>query len=215
MWTLKAKVPYNNNQLIASRTKKNQVTLIGYPTSYKIIKSKLLVTVVGHVVGEEKNKKELIKSLIKDKRIKNIEINKNTIITQFEQDLKMKVLYNENIFFISPIIATSSGENIFEIASWDRKYLEKVAKLFLSEGYDGQIVRLKKQKLDKIFSLRVVSNLTEKQERAFELAVQNNYYELPRKIQLTELAKLMNVSYTTYHFHLRTAEKKLMPLLLK
>lgn len=215
MWILKATVPSSEGQLIASRTEKYKITLIGYPLSSTIIKGKLFVTSAGFMVGEEKNKKAFVNSFKKDKRVKKIEVNKDVMVANFEQDIMMSKLYNPNIFFVSPALATFKGDNVFELACWDKEPLQEIAQVFLSKRYGGKIHSFKKHKIENIFTLRTIPNLTDKQKRAFELAVQEGYYEFPRKIELQQLAKIAKTSYTTYNFHLRNAEKKLMPMLFK
>ncbi len=61
--------------------------------------------------------------------------------------------------------------------------------------------------------IRMKENLPEKQKKAFLLAIENNYYEYPRKIELEKLAKIMKVSLSTYQERLRKAElmKKILP----
>jgi len=215
MWILKATVPEHPKQLVASRTKKYNINIIGYPISHRIENKELYVTSISYMIGEEKNKKSFLNSLKKDKRLKKIEINGDTIITYYTQHIGMSKLYNPYIFFVSPGIITEKGDNLFELASWNKEHLQELAKVFLSKEYKGKIHSFKQQKIDNIFTLRAIPKLTDKQKRAFELAIQKGYYEFPRKIELKELAKISKKAYTTYKFHLRTAEKKLMPMLFK
>ena len=56
----------------------------------------------------------------------------------------------------------------------------------------------------------VLPFMTERQKEALQLAVKNGYYEYPRQIDLMKLAKIMKVSYSTFQFHLRRAENKIM-----
>ena len=56
-------------------------------------------------------------------------------------------------------------------------------------------------------------NLTDKQKNALSLAIEGGYYGYPRRITLEKLGKIQGMSYSTYQFHLRTAEKKIMPFL--
>jgi predicted DNA binding protein len=214
MWILKAKIPAHQRQLIASKTELYSITLLGTPVAHEIISGKLLVTSVGYLIGEKKDKQAFIKAFSKDKRVLHIEIKNDVAVAQFEQDIRMRVIYNPNIFFVGPAVANNKGENYFELASWEKKYLQEVAKLFLTKEYSGKILSFRKQKISNVFSLRALPDLTEKQKAAFELAVNNGYYEYPRKIDVINLAKLMKCSYTNYHFHLRQAEKKLMPKFL-
>lgn len=57
--------------------------------------------------------------------------------------------------------------------------------------------------------------LTDQQRKALQLAIFNGYYEWPRRTNLEELARLMGISRQAYQAHLRKAEAKLLPELLK
>ena len=89
----------------------------------------------------------------------------------------------------------------------------KVARAAQTETYDGKLLSIKQEKVQTIAIMTVLPELTELQKRAFELAVQEGYYDYPRKCDLVHLAKTTKVAYSTYQFHLRNAEKKLMPYL--
>ena len=56
-------------------------------------------------------------------------------------------------------------------------------------------------------------DFTDKQKRAFELAVENGYYDIPKRIDLRRLAKVMEISIATYQEHLKRAEAKIIPKL--
>ena len=58
-------------------------------------------------------------------------------------------------------------------------------------------------------------NLSTQQKKALELAIKNKYYGYPRKITLKKLSKLMNISESTYQFHLAKAEEKILPFFYK
>ena len=49
-----------------------------------------------------------------------------------------------------------------------------------------------------------------KQRKALIEAYQDGYYDIPRKINTTELASKIGVAPSTFQEHLRKAEKKLM-----
>ena len=53
--------------------------------------------------------------------------------------------------------------------------------------------------------------LTEKQKRVFELAVEEGYYDIPKRTELKKLAKLVGISLATYQEHLKRAEAKIIP----
>lgn len=57
--------------------------------------------------------------------------------------------------------------------------------------------------------------LTKKQMKAFKLASDYGYYEVPKKISIEELAAKLGISIPTFAEHLRKAESKLLPILSK
>jgi predicted DNA binding protein len=56
--------------------------------------------------------------------------------------------------------------------------------------------------------------LTSRQLKVLTLAFSSGYYELPRKIYLENLAKVMSIHRRTFEEHLRKAEKKIMNYLI-
>jgi PAS domain S-box-containing protein len=56
--------------------------------------------------------------------------------------------------------------------------------------------------------------LTERQQTALELAVYSGYFEWPRRTTGEQLAALLDVHPSTFHYHLRVAERKLFDALL-
>ncbi|MFX0117303.1 MAG: helix-turn-helix domain-containing protein [Candidatus Hodarchaeota archaeon] len=60
----------------------------------------------------------------------------------------------------------------------------------------------------------VLQQLTAKQREAVIEAYKSGYYEIPRKINITELAERAGVSTSTFDEHLRKAEQKLMQHIL-
>ncbi|MFB6113944.1 MAG: helix-turn-helix domain-containing protein [Halodesulfurarchaeum sp.] len=57
---------------------------------------------------------------------------------------------------------------------------------------------------------RLFEELTDRQVAALRLALENGYYEQPRKSSLRELAALTDIARSTYEEHLRKAENKLL-----
>ncbi|AOL17523.1 hypothetical protein BFU36_13280 [Sulfolobus sp. A20] len=52
--------------------------------------------------------------------------------------------------------------------------------------------------------------LTEKEKEILETAVKLGYFEFPRKVNLEDLSKTLNVSPSTLLYHIRNIEKKIM-----
>ena len=57
--------------------------------------------------------------------------------------------------------------------------------------------------------------LPKKQKKAIELAYEKGYYKYPKETNLGKLAKQLKVSKQTLQEHLRRAEAKLLPLILR
>jgi predicted DNA binding protein len=52
--------------------------------------------------------------------------------------------------------------------------------------------------------------LTEKEKEILETAVKLGYFEFPRKVNLEDLSKTLNISPSTLLYHIRNIEKKIM-----
>ena len=81
--------------------------------------------------------------------------------------------------------------------------------------YSAKILKFKQEKINNISITSIMPSLSKQQYVAFNLAVNNGYYEFPKLITLDDLARLMKISYSTYQEHLKRAESKLLPSLIK
>jgi len=179
----------------------------------------------GIVLGEEKNKIAFFKDLKRDKKIKDIEVNNDFFIsTYFEKKTEarisaLKAVYNQKMIFLKPTIFDEKGFEEWEIASFNRKDLENVLRhaknLQKLKGGEFNLLSFKEQRIKDLTIQSIMPNLSTQQKKALDLAVQNKYYGYPRKITLKKLSKLMNISESTYQFHLAKAEEKIIPFFSK
>jgi len=214
MWCLKVSFPSNEGMLVASRAKRHNIAMMAFPLSNYTKKNKFYLTCAGYIVGDSKNKKEFVKDLKKDSRTQNIEqMDENFYLFLMEQHPSAAIFYDPLIISIKPFYISKTGEQTFELASWDKNKLMNIAKLIQTKLYKGKVEWMKQLKIKNVFIKTALPELTDKQREAFELAVRNGYYGYPRKTSLVKLSKIMKLSYSTYEFHLRNAEKKLMPYL--
>jgi predicted DNA binding protein len=164
--------------------------------------------------GESENINQFVRDLSKDKKVISVERKGDMFFLLEKSEEKAVKFFNPKIIFTKPVLMDKKGYETWEVASWERKVIEefvdKVEKHF--ENY--KLLKFKEVKIDNIFFPRLMPNLTELQKQAIELAIQEGYYKTPRKIDLRKLAKLMNLSLSTYQQHLRTAEEKLIPNIL-
>jgi len=209
MWVAKIKLS-GEKALIGSRAKKFNVSVSGYPISSFIKRGGIFVYLVGFVFGEERNKKRFIRDLKKDTRVLHLEGKGDFIIAQIKESLKVKAMYHHRIIHLQPVMINEEGFEFWTIGSWNRKDLEEFVKL-VEKQYNGKLISIKQEKITNFSIVSVQPKLTNKQKKALELAIKYGYYEYPRKISLEKLAKMMNLSYSTYQAHLRKAEQKLLP----
>ncbi|MBU1201928.1 MAG: helix-turn-helix domain-containing protein [Nanoarchaeota archaeon] len=212
MWVVKIIIPANEGMLVGSRTKKYNVTVMGYPLSHFIKEEILHVLVSIHLIGDSLSKKKFLQDLKKDKRTIKIDMTNDSFgFGLIQQHSGMKAIFNHKIIYVKPIIISNDGEYIFEMASWEKERLMEFVKVAQTKIYGGRLVSITQKKIENIAITSILPKLTEKQSRAMELAIENEYYGYPRKVEIKQLADMMKVSYSTYQFHLRNAEKKLMP----
>ena len=165
-----------------------------------------------------------MKSLSEDKKTHYFEQNKNSFAyIYFEKETAeripaVKIVYNSKFFFLKPAFVDEKGFEHWEIACPERKEFELIIKIAhqwkkSGKSTDFKVYYLKKQKFESVMLFSTHPNLTAKQKKALDLAVENGYYGYPRKIKLEKLAQMMNVSLSTYQFHLAKAEEKVLPKL--
>ena len=209
MWVLKLKSK-TGKFFLGNCAIKHNIDLVGYPLSYYKDKKNIHMTFAGFMIGEEKNKKRLLKNIKKLKEVVNLEFYDNFGIIVVKEPLYMESIFNPKFIMSKPMFVSHEGYHIWEIASWDKKSLLKIIK-FAKKYHKAEILKLKQEKLKNISFTSILPNLSDKQKKAFELAILKGYYSYPRKIKLEELAKLMKISYSTFQEHLRRAEEKLIP----
>jgi len=207
MWV--AKFQFDGSNILYGKTaKKFNGTVIGnYLFVYE--KNKVpYVTSYGRFIGKEENRKKAIKFLKKDKHVISIEESKDFFLILVKEDKNFKSFYSPAFFHLSPTNISNQGIYTFHIASWNRKDIESLLKN--AEKYPGfKLISLKQEKIQNMVVTSVLPNLTEKQKQVYDLAVEKGYYDYPKKIELKQLAKILNISYSTFQQHLKYAEKKI------
>lgn len=221
MWQLKIK-GFDKDNIYGIKAIKNKVSVNYYPFNYYIEKEKYYFIAVGLVKGSEENINSFFNDLKKDKQpnkkrrfVIRLEKEGNffVCITCQYKGIELKkfvhLFYNPKFIHLSPAILRPDGYEEWGIASIDRKDIENLIKVS-EKQYNGKVLSLKEIKLKNLGILKILPELTEKQKQAFDLAVDNRYYEYPRGIELEKLAKIMKISLSTYQEHLRKAEIKLL-----
>ncbi len=221
MWVLKFKSKEEWN-IYNQRTLKFKVKLQFYSRNYYIKGKKVYFINSGIIVGKEKNKQDFFSDLKKDKKIKDIEINRDFFVSNYFERLDskrveaLKTVYNQKITFLKPVLIDEKGWEEWVIASFDREDLEKILKIVENVGKENfKLFYLREQKIKDLMIYSILPDLTDQQKTAFELALEKGYYGYPRKVKLVDLAEIMGISTSTFQFHLAKAEAKLMPYFSK
>lgn len=213
MWILKLKIKHNCT--IASRCEKFKCISYSLPLGNWREKGFNCTSERHTLEGEQKNIKKFIRDLKKDKRIKSLEIDKNTIFLIGKSKEKIpSSFYTQKMFFTKPVFVDKQGYEYWEVGSYDKIVLNKFLEALEKQNYEHlEILQFKNIKLNNIYFPAIAPDLTEKQKRAFELAVENGYYDIPKRADLKKLAQIMKISLATYQEHLKRAEAKIVPRL--
>ena len=209
MWVLKLKLD-SSKQFMGKLAIKHQISMTGYPLSYYKDKNYLYLISAGFIFGEEKNKKALIRDFKKSKETVKFEATGDFNINITKQPLFTEPVYNPEIIRPNPVIINKKGEHTWDLASFNRKALEKVLD-FTEKHLGAKILKFKQEPISNINFTKLLPELTDNQKKAMEIAINNGYSDYPKKIKMQALAKIMNISYSTYQAHLKKAEGKILP----
>ncbi len=209
MWRLRLRLT-SENQFMGKMAVKHKVSITGYPLSYYKDKKHLYLISAGFIFGENSNKKSLLSDLKKQPEHVESEINGDFIIITTRQPLYSEPVYNPKIIRPNPVIINKEGFHIWDLASFDRKTLEDILN-FVEKNLNAKILSFRQEKISNISFTKIMPELTENQKRALEIAINEGYYDYPKKITLPSLAKKMKISYSTYQAHLKKAEGKVFP----
>ena len=210
MWVLKLKVD-STKQFIGSLAIKHRVSAASYTISYYKDKKWIYLTACGFIFGDEQNKKDFVEDLEKQPQTIHYEFNKGFGIGVIKQPLYTEAFWDPKLIRLSPTIINYKEKNhTWHLGSFEKKPLMNIYKL-AKKHLGAKLIKLKQEKISNISITSVLPDLTPKQKRAFEIAINNGYYEQPRKIYLEKLAEIMKISYPTYQEHLRKAEAKIIP----
>lgn len=219
MWISKFRV-YDEEGVYSKIARELKTEVYGYPLNYYFNKKYYYFVAIGFVSGEIEKKNKFIKKLKKDKRVHKLEENDSFFICITKEKLTkgaerfVHLFYNPLIIRLKPSIIYKDGWEENEIACFDRKIIEEI--IHTSEKkYNLKLNYIKQAKIKNVGILNILPELTEKQKGAIEKAVQNGYYQYPRKIDVQNLAKISKLSFSTFQEHLRRAENKLIPFAVK
>ncbi len=109
----------------------------------------------------------------------------------------------------------TDGYEYWEVASWKKETLTEFIKHLQESLDDVKVEKIQQSKLTDIYFIHLRPKLSSKQKRALELALELGYYKWPKRADFAKLSKAMGVSVQTFREHLKRAEQKVMPDLIK
>ncbi len=209
MWV--AKLKCRHDCMIGNRCKKFNVTAKSYELG-KYQKGKIKVTSSMHqLFGRQESINKFIKDFKKEKDIIYSEFKNNTLFIVDKKKETPVTKFNKNIFMASPVAVDSKGYEYWEVGSYKREEINKFISDLEAICFELKIIYIKEIFAENIFFPKLMPNLTELQKQSIELAIKEGYYKVPKKTSLRKLAKIMNISLSTYQRHLQVAESKLIP----
>ncbi len=148
-------------------------------------------------------------------------------VTSSYKSMTYKILHQTNALLLeSPITKDGVDSEILMVPS--QKDLNALVSLWREqEGYDIKLKMKKHFVGDENFTLETFHTsgfldlktakdlITPKQMEAFQLACKLGYYDSPKKVDIERLSQELGISAPTYAEHLRKAEARLLPILLK
>jgi len=217
MWSLKFKV-LNKDSVYTLLTAKYKVTDYLYPVDNYKKNRRIYILGIHTLEGKESEKEKFIRALKKNRKVKEIEVYRDIIVTLIaEEEDFYSLLFAAELYHTSPVYIKDGYEQ-WNTTSFNRGLLEKIIKKIEKCKHkfpEFTLLGLSKTKTDEIYFPKLRPHLPEKQKKAFELALLEGYYSWPRKVKLIDLAKKMKVSVATFHENLRKAEAKLLPFFAK
>lgn len=214
MWLSKIKIKHDC--VIGNRCRKFNVTTMGIPFNVYVERGITHSPQVQTIHGDKKSIENFINDLKGEKRITNLEYEGDTMF--FIEVRKEKIpstYYHQKMFFVKPVYVDKKGYEYWEVASWDRKIIVEFVSNLQKEIDDVEILKIKQTKLTDIYFSHLMPKLTENQKKALLLAIENGWYAWPRRTDFNKLANLMGISIPTFREHLKRAEEKLIPELVK
>lgn len=209
MWI--AKIRYKHDCILGNRCAKFKVALQSIALSVFKEKKRTISSSLHYMSGKAEDLDQFIGDLKRDKNVIKIE-RKGQMFFLLEKAVHKAVKFHTpKLIFVKPVLMDKEGYELWEVGSWERKEVEDFVKSVKKEMATFQLLRMSSIKIDNVYFPKLMPDLTDKQRRALELAIEEGYYRSPKKIGLRQLATVMGVSLATYQQHLQAAEKKLIP----
>lgn len=213
MWILKLRIKHDCT--IGNRCEKFQVISYSMPLGNWKSKGFSYTSERHSLEGKHESIKRFFADIRKDKIVTSFEISGNTMFfIGKSKEKNPSSFYSQEMFFAKPVFVNKEGYEFWEVASYKKDVLNNFLANLEKQNYEVlEVLQFKNIKLNNIYFPAIAPDLTDKQREAFEIAIGNGYYDIPKRIDLIRLSKIMNVALATYQEHLKRAEAKVIPRL--
>lgn len=212
MWIVRFRLVHDC--MFLDRCKRFKVSLLSVPLGVFKLKGKTATSSIHHATGDPSAIDRFLRDLQNQRGVIRLERRKDTfqvIETTETQAIRFRT---PQLIFVKPVLISQKGYELWELASWDKQELSNFIAKTRKHVRSLELIKFVRSTMDNLFYPRLMPNLTKNQKRAMDLAIQEGYYSIPKKIDLRQLAKMMRISLSTFQNHLRRAEQKLIPQLL-
>ncbi|HZX45493.1 MAG TPA: helix-turn-helix domain-containing protein [Candidatus Nanoarchaeia archaeon] len=204
MW--RTKVRLKHSCLFGDNCKEAKVTCLNM--SFNTFKKgdSYFVFHMGTVFGD--NYTKFLALLKKDRRVDYIESDGRTFVVlekRPEKEIPGMVINNE-VIYVKPVKVDEDGYETWELAAIEKEKLMD----FINHFKDSEILNIEQTKLKDIYFPRLSPNFSQHQRDALELAIEEGYYQFPKKTDLNKLSKIARLSKSTFREHLKRAEMKVL-----
>ena len=218
MWYLKFRVKHEGC-IYTPKTKELGIVDYTYPLGHILRGRDIFLSAIHVLSGSENSKEKYLNYLKRHKNVLELEGSGNVFITKVRERLRpaeYRAVYNPELLFPAPVVNDTDGFETWQIASWNRKYLEQIVGLSKSKTIiDFKLLEFRKKIIHDVYIANLLPKLAPKQLEALRIAFVNGYYEFPKKTDLNKLARGMKISKATYQEHLKKAEARIIPFILQ
>lgn len=219
MWCLRFRLKHKGC-IYTPRTKEFGVSDYTYPLSHQLRDGVVELSAIHVVHGAQEDVEKYVASLKQHESVLQIEGMGNIFFTRVEESMhpeEYRAVYNPELLYVAPIVNGSDGFELWQVTSWSRAPLERLIGLSKTSPIviSFDLLEFKKRVIDDVYVTTLLPKLPPKQREALYLAYENGYYTFPKQTDLTALTQLMGVSKATFQEHLRRAESKIIPFILR
>lgn len=218
MWITKLQLQHKDCPIVTC-CQRFSVIVLSYPSTwYERRGNKYATTTCYFQSSDESRKKKFLTDLKADKRITKLETAGDMFTYEInlgKEGEHVMLYHTKQIFFVRPVVNHFEGYEYWEVASWERKELEKFISSLEKHMDICKILRFENSPLADVYIPNVMPKLSLHQKQALELAYTHGYYTYPRHISVKDLAKKARVSLSTFQEHLRKAELRILPAIIE